>query len=166
MTELSTLYHTDFSAWAQRNAELIRTGHYDALDVAHLLEELDDMGKSERRELENRLTILLAHLLKWEYQLPQLAEKWREFDGRSWRSTIIEQRDRIAKRLKTTPGLKRTLVEVIAEAYADAVALVCKESQLPGETFPSTCPYSESEILAEDFYPVEAGRGSMQPANS
>ncbi|MBV5276042.1 MAG: DUF29 domain-containing protein [Lamprocystis purpurea] len=154
MTELSNLYHTDYSAWAQRNAELLRSGNYDALDTAHLLEELDDMGKSEQRELENRLTILLAHLLKWDYQLPQLADKWREFDGRSWRSTIIEQRDRIAKRLKKTPGLRAILVEIIAEAYADAVALASKESQLPSTTFPAVCPYGESEILDEDYYPV------------
>jgi len=154
MTELSNLYHTDYSAWAQRNAELLRSGNYDALDTAHLLEELDDMGKSEQRELENRLTILLAHLLKWDYQLPQLTDKWREFDGRSWRSTIIEQRDRIAKRLKKTPGLQAILVEIIAEAYADAVMLASKESQLPSTTFPAVCPYGESEILDEDYYPV------------
>lgn len=156
MSKLSNLYHSDYSSWAHHNAELLRTGNFDALDIAHLLEELDDMGKSEQRELENRLTILLAHLLKWEYQLPQLAEKWREFDGRSWRSTIIEQRDRISKRLRKTPGLQAILVETIAEAYADAVELAGKEGQVGRDTFPAACPYSEVEILDEDYYPSSA----------
>jgi hypothetical protein len=106
MSDLSDLYDTDYGEWARRNARLLRAGDLGGLDVAHLLEELDDRAKSERRELENRLTILLAHLLKWQSQLPQLSERRREFDGRSWRSTIIEQRDRLAKRLRETPSLK------------------------------------------------------------
>ncbi len=103
MSELSTLYQTDYSAWATRNAELLRAGRYTELDVEHLLEELSDMSKSDQHALENRLTILLAHLLKWEYQLPTLAERWREFDGRSWRATIIEQRNRLAKLSEKIP---------------------------------------------------------------
>ena len=66
MTELSDLYHTDYSAWAHRNADLLRTGDYESLDLAHLLEELEDMGKSEQRDLGDRLTILLGNLLKWQ----------------------------------------------------------------------------------------------------
>ena len=82
MTELSTLYQTDYSAWAAQNAELLRAGRYAELDIEHLLEELSDMGKSEQRALENRLTILIAHLLKWEYQLQTLSDRWQEFEGR------------------------------------------------------------------------------------
>lgn len=154
MTELSKLYRSDYSAWAQRNAELLRTGQFALVDVQHLLEELEDMGKSEQRELESRLTILLAHLLKWEYQYHTLSERWQEFKGDSWRATIIEQRDRIGKRLKKTPGLRAILSEILAEAYADAVDLACKESRLPRETFPATCPYTESQILDDDQYPA------------
>ncbi len=162
MTELGKLYQTDYSEWARRNADLLRTGNYAALDVEHLLEELDDMGKSEQRELENRLTILLAHLLKWEYQYQTLAERWREYKGDSWRATIIEQRDRLGKRLKKTPSLKAILGETIVEAYADAVDLASKESRLPRETFPAICPYSESRILDDDYYPVpEKSAGSQ-----
>ncbi|HYN79039.1 MAG TPA: DUF29 domain-containing protein [Lamprocystis sp. (in: g-proteobacteria)] len=157
MTKLNDLYHTDYSAWAQGNAELLRSGDYGSLDIAHLLEELEDMGKSELRELENRLAILLAHLLKWEYQLPQLTQKWREFDGRTWRSTIIEQRDRITKRLKQSPGLQAMLAQTIVEAYADAVDLAAKDGRVPPKTFPAACPYTASEILDEDFYPTTLG---------
>ena len=63
------------------------------------------MGKSERRELESRLLILLAHLLKWQYQYQTLSERWREFDGRSWRTTIVEQRKQLAVLLRRAPGL-------------------------------------------------------------
>ena len=153
MNDLSQLYRSDYTQWARRMADLLRAGDFAALDIPHLLEELDDMGNSEQRELENRLTILLAHLLEWEYQLPVLAERWREFDGRSWRSTIVEQRDRIAKRLRKTPSLKALLDETILEAYADAIDLASKESRLPRETFPATCPYSDAQILDDDFYP-------------
>ena len=153
MSHLSRLYQTDYSEWARRNAELLRAGDFAALDIAHLLEELDDMGKSEQRELENRLTILLAHLLKWEYQYRHLSERWREFKGDSWRATIVEQRDRLAKRLRKTQGLKAVLAATIEEAYADAIDLASKESRLPRETFPTTCPYAEAQILDDDYYP-------------
>lgn len=156
MSELKELYHSDYAAWAQRTAELLRANEYEALDVEHLLDELDDMGKSERRELENRLTILLAHLLKWQYRLPGLSAKWREFEGRSWRSTIIAQRDRLAKRLETTPGLKAILAETIGEAYADAVDLASKETELPRTTFPASCPYLQAQILDDSYYPATA----------
>ena len=157
MTDLGQLYQTDYSEWARRNADLLRAGDFASLDIQHLLEALDDMGKSEQRELEDRLTILLAHLLKWEYQLQHLSEQWREFDGRSWRATIIEQRDRLTKRLKKTPSLKAMLTETIAEAYADAVDLASKETCLPRETFPASCPYEESRIFDDDFYPAPRG---------
>lgn len=154
MTELSTLYQTDYSTWATRNAELLRAGRYAELDVEHLLEELSDMSKSDQHELENRLTILLAHLLKWEYQLQTLSERWREFDGRSWRATIIEQRNRVTKHLKKSPGLKSLLAETIAEAYLDAVQLASDETGLPPETFPADCPYLANQLLDNRFYPA------------
>lgn len=153
MTEIQRLYETDYAEWARRNADRLRAGDFAALDIEHLLEELSDMGKSERRELENRLTILIAHLLKWQYQLPRLSERWREFDGRSWRATMIEQRDRLNKRLRKTPSLKPAFADAIPEAYADAVILAAKETGLPQQTFPALCPYSESELLDDDYYP-------------
>jgi len=153
MSDISELYRTNYSAWAQRNAELLRAGDFGALDIAHLLDELDDMGKSEQRELENRLTILLAHLLKWEYQLPTLTAGWREFDGRSSRATIIEQRDRLGKLLGKAPGLKTMLPRQLAEAYADAAELAAKETRLARQTFPAACPYSTAQVLDDGFYP-------------
>ncbi|MBB1126122.1 DUF29 domain-containing protein, partial [Thiospirillum jenense] len=88
MTDLMNLYQTDYMTWVQRTADLLRAGRYAELDIEHLLEELDGMGKSEYDELESRLTILIAHLLKWQYQYQMLSERWREFKGDSWRGTI------------------------------------------------------------------------------
>lgn len=153
MAELSTLYESDYSAWARRHAELLRAGRYAELDLEHLVEELSDMGRSERRELEGRLLILLAHLLKWEYQYQRLSERWREFKGDSWRATIIEQRLRLTKLMKQAPGLKPILAEAITAAYLDAVQLASDETALPPETFPSHCPYTLEQLLDKSYYP-------------
>ena len=153
MLDIADLYNKDFSAWAARNSELLSQGQFSELDIPHLLEELGGMGTSERNELENRLVILLAHLLKWQFQYSHLSDKWKEFDGRSWRSTVIEQRARIGKRLRKSPGLRSVLTELIAEAYEDAVELASKETQLSTEIFSKTCPYTQVQILDEAYYP-------------
>jgi len=153
MTHLYELYQKDYTAWAEKTAELLKAGQFAELDIEHLLEELASMGASEYNELESRLTILIAHLLKWQFQYQHLSDKWKEFDGRSWRSTIIEQRTRIVKRLRKSPGLKANLSEILIEAYQDALELAIKETQLPAATFPSQCPYTVEQLLNDDFYP-------------
>jgi hypothetical protein len=155
MTHLYELYQKNYTAWAEKTAELLKAGKFSELDTEHLLEELASMGASEYNELESRLTILIAHLLKWQFQYQQLSDKWREFDGRSWRSTIIEQRTRIAKRLRKSPGLKKNLPEILSEAYEDALELAIKETRLPAATFPSECPYTVEQLLNDDFYPQQ-----------
>ncbi len=153
MIDLTNLYHSDYTTWTQRTAELLRSGRYAELDIEHLLEELDGMGKSEYDELESRLTVLIAHLLKWQYQYQTLSERWREFDGRSWRATIIEQRRSIQKRLKKSSGLKTKLTEILVNAYADAVGLASDQTNLPTATFPPDCPYTIEQLLDKTYYP-------------
>ncbi len=153
MTELATLYQTDYAQWALRNAELLRSGRFAELDIEHLLEELSDMSKSDRRELHSRLLVLIAHLLKWQFQYQTLADRWREFDGRSWRASIIEQRNQIAGLLKQSPGLKSVFDDSVVEVYGDALTLAHKETRLPLTTFPATCPYSMAQLLDDEFYP-------------
>lgn len=153
MNKISVIYDQDPIAWGSYQAELLKNGRWLELDIEHLIEELTGMGVSESNELENRLTILLAHLLKWQFQYYTLSEKWQEFDGRSWRRTIIEQRSRIKKRLQKSPGLKSKLNDIVQEAYIDAIELASEESQLPYTTFPSVCPYSWEQIMNKDFYP-------------
>lgn len=153
MEDLHALYQKDYAEWARKNAELLRQERFSELDLEHLLEELSDMGRSERNELESRLLILIAHLLKWQFQYRQLSERWREFKGVSWRNTIIEQRKRIHRRLKKSPELKSYLPAAIADVYADAADLAAQETGLSMTAFPRTCPYSTAELLDSDYFP-------------
>jgi transposase len=153
MTDARALYQTDYATWAKQQAALLRARRFTELDIEHLIDELGDMGKSERRELESRLLILLAHLLKWEYQYRTLSERWREFRGDSWRSTIVEQRKQLGVLLRRAPGLKSALDDTILSTYTDAVDLATKETGLSIETFPSRCPYTRDQVLDDDFYP-------------
>ena len=153
MSELIKFYERHYDAWARKQVELLKARRFSDLDIEHLVEELEDMGRSERNELESRLTILLAHLLKWQFQYDQLSERWKEFKGDSWRTTIIEQRDRIAKRLRKSPGLKSILSELTHEAYLDARDLAAKETGLSINLFPLDCPFSQREILDDEFFP-------------
>ena len=147
------IYHSDYAAWAKQQIKLLHQGRFTELDCAHLIQELDEMGRSERNELENRLVILLAHLLKWQFQYALLSERWQEFKGDSWRSTIIEQRDRIQRRLDKSPGLQSALEELITEAYQDARRLATKETGQILDQYPAQCPYTKTQILDDDFYP-------------
>ena len=81
------LYETDFYAWTQQQAKLLKTKTWGELDTANLIEEIESLGRKERQELRNRLGILLGHLLKWQYQ--------PHHRSNSWLATIREQRRRL-----------------------------------------------------------------------
>jgi hypothetical protein len=138
-------YNTDIVAWAREQARLLRAGRFDALDIEHIADEIEDVGKSEQRELENRMAVLVAHLLKWQYQ--------PERRGNSWRRTIQEQRRAIARRLEKTPSLKPDLrnSEWWEDVFGDAVSAVLAEVEL--DNLPETCPWSVDEILKQEFWP-------------
>src|ERR1700677_4428442 len=108
-TKNATLYDTDFYAWSNEQAALWRAGRVAEGDVENIAEEIESMGRSEKRELVNRLTVLFVHLLKWRYQ-PSLR-------GRSWTLTIGQQRRRLVKLLDANPSLKSQLNEALADAY-------------------------------------------------
>jgi len=146
-------YEQDFHQWIEHHITLLRAGRLNEIDVEHLIEELEGMAGRDRNELLSRLKILIAYLLKWQFQLQQLTEKWKEFDGRSWQRSIIEQRSEIADQLENIPSLKNHLNELVALAYPKAVKLSVKETQLPLSTFPRDCPYTVEQLLNDDFYP-------------
>lgn len=106
------------------------------------------MGRSEKRELVNRLTVLLLHLLKWRYQ-PGLR-------GNSWRLTVEEQRRKLSRHLADNPSLKSKLDDTIADAYGDALIEAEKETGLTRATFPASCPWSFGQMMDADFWPGES----------
>lgn len=153
MSNLATEYERDFDAWIQQHITLLKQGRVNEIDVEHLIEELEDMGKSNRRELVNRLIPLIAHLLKWEYQYKQLQDRWGSFTGGSWRGTITEQRTKITLLFKQNPSLKSHLQNAILEAYPNALDITLDETDLPKSTFPESCPYTIEQLLDRKFYP-------------
>ena len=142
-----TGYEQDFHAWSQEQAELLRARRYADLDLDHLIEELESMGARERRELTNRLKVLLAHLLKWQLQ--------PERRGAGWEATIKEQRLSIEDLLDDNhPSLRPALVDRLPRAYQLARLLAVKEAGLMEASFPQQCPYSAAETLDPSFYPA------------
>ena len=138
-------YENDHDAWALNQAALLRAGQLDALDIGHIADELEEIMGNNRRELHRRFRVLIGHLLKWQLQPEKRTS--------SWRSTIRNQRNDIEDMVAENPSLKRLIPEKIASAYPKAVALASDETGFPKKTFPVACPYTETEILNEDFWP-------------
>jgi hypothetical protein len=151
---LSRLYESDYSAWATRNIELLRGGRFADVDLEHVIEELEGMSKSDRNELVSHLVILLAHLLKWQFQLDQLREQLPGFAGQGWRSTIIEQRVQMERQLEDQPSLRGYFPTAVIKAYPYAVKLACRETGLPASHFPGDCPFSLPQLLDPEFFPA------------
>ncbi len=141
------LYDCDFYAWTQEQAALLRSGQWDRLDIPNLVEEIEALGRQERRELVNRLGILVGHLLKWQFQ-PQQRSK-------SWTATIIEQRQEVQELIADNPSLKSYLVEAMNKAYQKGVLLVVKETPLSLDDLPDRCPYTLDQVMDPNFYPEQ-----------
>ncbi|OQW93792.1 MAG: hypothetical protein BWK79_09295 [Beggiatoa sp. IS2] len=151
--DTSLLYENDYNAWIIRHIQLLQQGQFSDIDIDHLIEELEYMAKRDRHELVSHFIILLAHLLKWQFQLNQLAELLKNFHGTSWRASIAEQRLQIQRQLELSPSLKPYLTEALYKAYPKAIELAVRETQLAVSLFPTICPYSLEQTLNEEFYP-------------
>lgn len=138
-------YDQDLYTWSLEQAKLLRERKFDQLDLEHIIEEIEDVSKSEKRALESFLETLLMHLLKWKYE--------PSHQSRSWKFTIIEQRKRIGRHLLENPGLKSKLPEVLESAYEYAVSGAIRETGLAPEVFPETCPWSFEQFMDVDFWP-------------
>lgn len=145
---MSDLYERDFYAWAIEQSALLRAGKLSAADIGHIAEEIESMGRSEKRELTNRLAVLVAHLLKWHFQ--------PERRGRSWRATIREQRLQAGQVLRDNPSLRPQLSVILADAYENAVQIAIRETDLPEEMFPAECPWSFEQAMQDE---VSGGPG-------
>jgi hypothetical protein len=142
-------YETDFHAWAVHNARLLREGKLAQLDVEHVAEELEGMSASERRELWNRLQVLLRHLLKYQYQ--------PERRGKGWLLTISHQRTAIERLLEQSPSLKTLLdASALTKVHGKAVRDAVIETDLERHLFPVECPYRLEQILDEDWLPDDS----------
>jgi hypothetical protein len=141
----SDLYQRDFYAWAKEQASLLRAGKLAAADIEHIAEEIESMGRTEKRELLSRLTILMMHLLKWQFQPGRR--------GPSWEATITVQRRDLADHVADNPSLKALLPEVMAGAHGRAVLNAVAETGLPQSVFPEACLWTFEQIMSETFWP-------------
>jgi hypothetical protein len=141
-------YQGDIAAWAMQQAAFLRAKNFEALDLENLAEEIEDVSKSEKRELRSRMAVLLAHLLKWQIQPQRI--------GASWEITIKAQRIGIAKALQHMPSLKPCLADPdwLEVAWGDAVSQASQETQIQGNLFPGECPWSMAQVLDPEFFPA------------
>ncbi len=139
------LYEQDYYHWLEQTALSLRKRAFDQLDLENLIEEIEDMGRSEKRATESNLRVALLHLLKWKYQPQQRSS--------SWSGSIAEHRIRIRKALQDSPSLKNYLPEVFSETYQDATKIASQEAGLVPGTFPTSCEWTLQQVLNEEWLP-------------
>ena len=141
----TTLYDTDFHLWLEATIKQLKERNFEAVDLENLIEEIESMGRSEKRELKSRTVVLVMHLLKWKYQPNKRT--------RSWLSTIMEQRRELVFLLQDSPSLKPLFRQEINNYYSYAQKEAARETNLPLNTFPNQCPFIPEEILASEYFP-------------
>ncbi|MEH2247640.1 DUF29 domain-containing protein [Nostoc sp.] len=137
------LYEQDFYLWTQTIAQQLKENNFNEIDIPNLIEEIESMGRSEKRELTNRLIVLLMHLLKWQYQPEKRSE--------SWRSTISEQRICIETLLEDSPSLQPLLAEVFEDCYHKACLKASDETGIKLNFFPKESPFTLEETLKNNY---------------
>ena len=145
MSPNTDLYSQDFYAWTQEQAALLREGALQGLDRANLVEEIEDLGRSARKELRSYLEGLVLHLLKWYYQ--------PDYRSRSWRDSIEENRACVPEGLQESPSLRPQLSMLLQECYPRARRKAARQTRLPLTTFPEVCPWTVEQVLADTFWP-------------
>jgi hypothetical protein len=143
-----TLYDTDFYVWCNEQARLVRERRFAELDLENVAEELESMGRSDKRQIESRLEVLIAHLLKWKFQPGARTPRWR--------GTISEQRRRIARVAEESPSLKGYPAATVLDVYESARIAAADETGIDYTLFPDACPFTPEEILDPDFLPKQA----------
>ena len=140
-----TLYEQDYYQWLTATANKLRQGKLAEIDVVNLIEEIEDMGRSERKAVRSNLRILLMHLLKYKYQ--------PEKRTNNWLFTIVEHRKRLQQSFQDSPSLRPYFLEVFEESYQDAIDLSTAETSLPRNTFPNKSPFTPQNTLNSDYLP-------------
>jgi hypothetical protein len=137
-------YEDDFYLWTQSQAHLLRSGAWSAVDLEHLAEEIEDVGKNYRHAVQSHLKILLQHLLKCRYQPPA---------RRRWLTSIDNARTEIELKLRDSPSLEYNVPDMVDWAYRKARRAAARETGLPLATFPQACEWTPAQLLDEDFLP-------------
>jgi len=145
MSTAAALYETDFYDWIQNQARTLRARKLSELDVDNLIEEIESMGRSERRSLKSSLSILLMHLIKWKHQ--------PDYRGRSWEANIQEQRIQVRDILKDSPSLKYGITDTVHDAWEAAKVKAQKETGIDQTTFPEACPWPFDTFMNNEFWP-------------
>ena len=135
----------DVYGWAVHTAQLLKDKKMSEVDFDGIIEEIEALGRSEKHELTSRLSLVIAHLLKWQFQ-PNMR-------GHSWIYTLKEQREQAKIPWRDNPGLKGKLSEILMDAHKIARSKAAKETLLDEKTFPSECPYTFDQIMDDEFYP-------------
>lgn len=138
-------YDEDFYAWSQDQAKKLRDRRHNEVDWENVAEEIESLGRSQRREIRSRLLILLLHLLKWEFQPDQRK--------RGWQASIVEAREELASELDDSPSLRDYPGQAIARQYEVARIKAAAETGLPRDAFPATSPYTIEQVLDPHFLP-------------
>lgn len=146
--ESKNLYEQDFYLWLQTTANLLENNKFDELDIKNLIEEINSIGRSEKKELKSRLITLIEHILKLEYW--QLE---KENNARGWRNTVAEQRLQIELTLEDSPSLRNMLDDIFEECYQKARQYILKRYQLSPNLFPENPPFSVTDVLNADYLP-------------
>ena len=139
------LYEKDFNLWLEQTVNQLKKGNLTDLDIDNLIEEIDSIGRSDKREIYSRLKALLIHLLKWKYQPEKRTP--------SWVNTIDEQRDQLELIQKDSPSLTPYFREILLECYQKAVRAASNETHLSPQIFPADCPFNLEQILNPDYLP-------------
>lgn len=144
---MGTSYEKDVVAWSNEQAALLRAGKFSALDIEHVADEIEDVGKSEQRRLACRMAVLLAHLLKWQCQ--------PERRGASWQTTLRIQRAAIERRLNATPSLRPMVSdnEWVSDMWGDARQQAAAEMEIGVALLPESCPWSMEQAMNPEFMP-------------
>lgn len=140
-----TRYDSDYYLWSERQAALLRQGKLTLLDIENIAEEIESLGKSDRRALMSQVQRLLVHLLKWQFQRPRRSE--------SWRKSIQMARDAMSRIVEDSPSLRDAIAKRLENEFKLARRNASRETKLPESDFPAQCPYSLQQIMDDDFLP-------------
>ncbi len=145
LAALANLYEQDYALWLDTTGQLLKAGRLAEVDIANLLEELNDMGRSEKQALTSNLIVVLMQLLKYAYQPGQRSN--------SWRFTLKEHRRRLQEALDISPSLRPYFEQILADCYQEARDLTATETGVGLENFPIENPFTQEQVLDRKYLP-------------